>query len=65
MSQVESEVKTEVLWVRCTPGMKRRLQEYAATSVAQDMSDHIRFALQEYLDVHAPEKLPEETHGKR
>lgn len=49
------ENKTEVLWTRCTPTLKRRLQEYAAKSIAPDMSDHIRFALQEYLNTHAPE----------
>lgn len=52
MSEVETQ--SETLWVRCTPSLKRRLQELAARSVAKDVSDHVRFALEEYLDAHAP-----------
>lgn len=50
----EIETRSETLWVRCTPSLKRRLQELAAQSVAKDVSDHVRYALEEYLDAHAP-----------
>ncbi len=54
------ETRSETLWVRCTPSLKRRLQELAAKSVAKDVSDHVRFAIEEYLETHeAAAEMPE------
>lgn len=36
--------------VRCTPTMKRKLEEIAAQSVTRNISDHIRFALEQYIE---------------
>lgn len=57
MSEVET--RSETLWVRCTPSLKRRLQELASQSVAKDVSDHVRYAIEEYLEAHgATEEQP-------
>ena len=54
------ETRSETLWVRVQPSLKRRLQELAAKSVAKDLSDHVRFAIEEYLEAHeAAAEMPE------
>lgn len=35
---------------RCTPEMKARLEAIAANSVARNISDHIRFAVERYIE---------------
>ena len=58
MSEVET--RSETLWVRVQPSLKRRLQELAAKSVAKDVSEHVRFAIEEYLEAHeATAEMPE------
>lgn len=53
------ETRSETLWVRVQPSLKRRLQELAAKSVAKDVSDHVRFAIEEYLEAHEAEAAAE------
>lgn len=53
------ETRSETLWVRVQPSLKRRLQELAAKSVAKDVSDHVRFAIEEYLEAHETAEMPE------
>jgi predicted transcriptional regulator len=36
--------------VRCTPTLKRRLERIAADSVSTDLSDHIRYAVTQYVE---------------
>ncbi|MBX3050846.1 MAG: ribbon-helix-helix protein, CopG family [Caldilineaceae bacterium] len=40
---------TETMWVRCTPEMKAALEAIARQSVARNISDHIRFAVERYI----------------
>lgn len=35
---------------RCTPSLKAALRTVTAQSVSKDMADHIRFAVQSYID---------------
>lgn len=49
---------TVFLGFRCTPEMKRKLEAIAEQSVAKNVSDHIRFAVEEYIKAH-DEPVPE------
>lgn len=41
---------SDVLRVRCTPDLKRRLTVVASRNpVSTDLSDHVRLAIEEYL----------------
>ena len=46
----ESNLTESLPALRCTPRMKAALQQIARTSVARNMSDHMRFALELYID---------------
>lgn len=41
--------------VRCTSEMKTALETIAANSVARNISDHIRFAVERYIASHEAE----------
>lgn len=46
-----NELMTEYLPnVRCAPSLKAELRVIAEKSVSKDMADHIRFAIQSYID---------------
>jgi predicted transcriptional regulator len=51
MSLSEPERLTEVLpMVRCTPSLKDRLERIAAKSVTRNLTDHIRYAVELYVE---------------
>lgn len=57
----EPETQTEYLpQVRCTPALKRRLERVAYRSVARNLADHIRFAVEMYV---AEEEARQEVLG--
>lgn len=46
----EPETQTAFLpTVRCTPQLKRRLEQVAAGSVTRSLADHIRYAVEQYV----------------
>ena len=45
---MDESTMTETLRARCTPEMKRRLEKIAENGIG-DVSDHIRFAIEQYL----------------
>lgn len=48
---MEGQSMTEYLpQTRCTPELKARLEAIAVTSVARNISDHIRFAVEQYVE---------------
>lgn len=50
---VETQTKLgPAVYVRLTPEIKRKLEEIAARSVARSLSDHIRFAVEQYVEHH-------------
>lgn len=50
---VETQTKLgPAVYVRLTPEIKRKLEEIAARSVARSLSDHIRFAVEQYVEQH-------------
>lgn len=51
MSANEPERMTEMLpMVRCTPSLKLRLERIAEASVARSLGDHIRYAVERYVE---------------
>lgn len=51
MSTNEPERMTEMLpMVRCTPSLKTRLERIAEASVARNLTDHIRYAVERYVE---------------
>ena len=53
---------TEVLpQVRCTAAMKRKLEEITAHSVTPRVADHIRAAIEEYIEKHWREEFSEDV----
>lgn len=46
---VEEQKLERVIYTRITPEMKQRLDAIASRSVARNISDHIRFALEKYI----------------
>lgn len=47
---MENQTMSEVVYLRMTPEMKAMLETIASQSVARNISDHIRFAVQRYID---------------
>jgi predicted transcriptional regulator len=46
----DPETQTDYLpQVRCTPALKRRLEQVAARSVTRNLADHIRYAVEQYV----------------
>lgn len=45
--------------VRCTPEMKEGLEVIARRGVARNISDHIRYAVEEYITRELPGWLPQ------
>jgi predicted DNA-binding protein len=41
---------TEILRVRFTPTMKHRLERVAGQSAAREISDHVRYAVERYVE---------------
>jgi len=62
----ESNLTESLPALRCTPRMKADLQKIARNSVARNMSDHVRYALELYIsaqtddveDLPQPERVP-------
>lgn len=48
--QESTEMYTETITVRTTPEMKRKLKKIAKRSVSSKLGDHIRFALDSYIE---------------
>lgn len=46
---MDSENMTEVIKFRCTPEMKAALDEVARYSITDNISDHLRAALEQYI----------------
>lgn len=47
--------------VRCTPEMKEELKAIARRSVAPNISDHVRYAVEQYITYTLTGRLPFET----
>lgn len=45
-----SESLTEYLAIRCTPSMKESLDKLVSKGVSRNVADHVRFALELYID---------------
>lgn len=58
---METSNMTERVVLRCTPDMKRKLEAIAEQSVAKNLSDHIRFAVEQYIEMHTPEPQPAQS----
>lgn len=41
---------SKTAFFRCTPEMWEKLENIAAESVAKNVSDHIRYALEQYIE---------------
>ncbi len=52
MEQAIYEPMSERIYLRCTPSMKQQLEEIAAQSVSKELADHVRFALEKYIEQH-------------
>lgn len=51
MTNEQPETQTEYLpQVRCTPRLKRRLEQVAQGSVTPNLADHIRYAVERYVE---------------
>jgi len=46
---------TKTVFFRCTPEMWRKLEIIAEKSIAKNVSDHIRHALERYIEENQPE----------
>ena len=54
---------TVFLGFRCTPDMKRRLEAIAERSVTSSLSDHIRLAVERYIEEHETTNQPVAQRG--
>lgn len=52
---------SKTVFFRCSPQMWQKLEAIAENSVAKNVSDHIRYALEQYIAAHEvsePQKAP-------
>ena len=51
--------------VRSTAAMKRKLELIAEQSVSKNLSDHIRFAIEQYIESNWTEELQAKLDGEQ